>query len=99
MTRAELCSWRGSSSSTCSGQSNNYSKTIANYNGSASAWWLADAYGSNLAWLVDLYGNVDYYSLTKTYGVRPAVSIPASATIPLGCTGTSAETACVITLH
>jgi len=99
MTRAELCSWRGSSSSTCSGQTDNYSKTIANYNGSASLWWLADAYDSNYAWSVGNSGRVSDSFMTGTYGVRPAVSIPASATIPLGCTGTSAETACVITLH
>ena len=99
MTRAEVCSWRGSSSSTCSGTANNYSKTIANYNGSANNWWLADADDSNYAWLVSTYGNVGIGLMVNALGVRPAVSIPASATIPLGCTGTSAETACVITLH
>ena len=79
--------------------SSKLNKAIAYYNGSASGWWLSSTINSYEALYVRYNGDHGVSDMTSSDGVRPAVSIPASATIPLGCTGTSAETACVITLH
>ena len=53
------------------------------YNGSKRSWWLADAYTAADAWFMYNIGNIGnhYKGVTYVSGVRPAVSIPSTATI------------------
>ena len=53
------------------------------YNGSKRSWWLADAYTAADAWFIYDIGNIGkhYKGVTYVSGVRPAVSIPSTATI------------------
>ena len=55
-------------------------KRIANYNGSATNWWLRspNTDGTNDAWRVDTGGSGSSYSCTNTYGIRPALVLPSS---------------------
>ena len=55
-------------------------KRIANYNGSATYWWLRspDARGTGGAWLVYTNGSYGNGDCTGTYGVRPALVLPSS---------------------
>ena len=55
-------------------------KRIANYNGSATFWWLRSPntrYTSN-AWGVDADGSYGNYYCAGTYGIRPALVLPSS---------------------
>lgn len=58
-------------------------KRIANYNGSATYWWLRSPYAVNTDYVWDVYSNGDYdrghYS--TTYGVRPALVLPSTALV------------------
>jgi len=53
---------------------------IANYNGSATDWWLRSPLtnGTNLAWSVYTVGGCSYGNCTNTYGIRPALVLPSS---------------------
>jgi hypothetical protein len=53
---------------------------IANYNGSATYWWLRSPHtgNTNLAWHVLTNGLYDYSYCTYTYGIRPALVLPSS---------------------
>lgn len=53
---------------------------IANYNGSATLWWLRSPYTSNAssAWLVFADGSYGYSYCTNSYGIRPALVLPSS---------------------
>ena len=55
-------------------------KRIANYNGSATYWWLRSPYTvlTSYAWLVGTYGGYDGSYCTVTYGIRPALVLPSS---------------------
>ena len=55
-------------------------KRIANYNGSATLWWLRSPYTSNtnLAWLVYTGGSYGSLSCAGTCGIRPALVLPSS---------------------
>lgn len=55
-------------------------KRIANYNGSATDWWLrSPGTGSTgYAWSVYTNGGYDYYGCASTYGIRPALVLPSS---------------------
>ena len=55
-------------------------KRIANYNGSATFWWLRSPntrYTSN-AWYVLTDGSCNNDNCTNTYGIRPALVLPSS---------------------
>ncbi len=83
MTRAEVCTW-GGKTSTCDSTSSDETfknKVKANYQGSSTGWWLADAYYATGAWVVLGNGSVVSRGVTTSYGVRPVVSIQAGATI------------------
>ena len=82
MTHAEANSW-------CGPDSTPNSKCVAKYNGSAYGWWLADAISTSRAWYVYSNGNINYYIVTNSGGVRPAVDIPSGATMT--GSGTSAQ--------
>lgn len=68
-------------SSGTSSSANN--KRIANYNGSATGWWLRspDAGGTNYVWYVHSDGNYRVWSYSNTYGVRPALVLPSTALV------------------
>lgn len=55
-------------------------KRIANYNGSATNWWLRSPYTSytNCAWRVGTNGSCNSHHCSLTYGVRPALVLPSS---------------------
>ena len=55
-------------------------KRIANYNGSATYWWLRSPRTSYTvsAWLVYTNGSCNNYNCTSTYGIRPALVLPSS---------------------
>ena len=76
MTKAEAESW-GCPTTTGTG----ITKCIAKYNGSAYDWWLADAYRTSYAWLVSIIGRIFNADVSSSRGVRPAVSIPSTATM------------------
>ena len=64
------------------------------YNGNAVEWWLADIFNEFRVYLMNdhghLYGGDNYnYSVKAELGIRPAVSIPSTATIT--GSGTSTE--------
>lgn len=58
-------------------------KRIANYNGSATDWWLRspDAGGTNYVWNVGSDGSYRVWSYNFTYGVRPALILPSTALV------------------
>ncbi len=55
-------------------------KRIANYNGSATIWWLRSPYTNytNSAWRVYTNGSYSDGHCTNTYGIRPALVLPSS---------------------
>ena len=55
-------------------------KRIANYNGSATDWWLRSPYTyyTGDAWNVEADGSYDRNNCTLTYGIRPALVLPSS---------------------
>ncbi|MGN9096407.1 DUF6273 domain-containing protein [Flintibacter porci] len=55
-------------------------KRIANYNGSATGWWLRSPYTNYSvgAWLVDSNGNYYYSYCSNSYGIRPALVLPSN---------------------
>ena len=87
MTVSEVCSWVGESGSSC--VKKKYPKIIANYNGTASPWWLDDSFEYDAGYIVTYVGvpAVGYgwmgciCKYSDNNGVRPAVSIPNGATI------------------
>ena len=58
-------------------------KRIANYNGSATDWWLRSPYTSHTLNVWDVYSNGYYYYwyCNNTYGVRPALVLDPAATV------------------
>lgn len=58
-------------------------KRIANYNGSASYWWLRspDSYYSSNVWNVLSGGNYGNWNCSSTYGVRPALVLDSSLSV------------------
>lgn len=58
-------------------------KRIANYNGSATRWWLRSPYTFNAddVWLVDDTGDETFRSSDNTWGVRPALVLDSSALV------------------
>lgn len=58
-------------------------KRIANYNGSATDWWLRSPYTSNTdsVWLVYSGGNYRDWNYNHTYGVRPALVLDSSLSV------------------
>ena len=57
-------------------------KRIAKLNGSAASWWLRSPYtGGNDVWYVINSGNAGSYYATSSYGVRPALILPASTLV------------------
>lgn len=58
-------------------------KRIANYNGSATNWWLRspDTYGTNGVWIVSSNGRCNRWSYSDTCGVRPAFILPSTALV------------------
>ena len=55
-------------------------KRIANYNGSATGWWLRspDTGNTNNAWIVRTNGGYGSYNCANTCGIRPALVLPSS---------------------
>ena len=55
-------------------------KRIANYNGSATLWWLRspNTYYTNYAWGVNTDGSYYYSYCASAYGIRPALVLPSS---------------------
>ena len=68
-------------SSGTSSSANN--KRIANYNGSATGWWLRSPYTSSTSYVWDVYSNgyYDYWNCGNTYGVRPALVLDSSLSV------------------
>lgn len=68
-------------SSGSSSSANN--KRIANYNGSATHWWLRspDASGTYYVWCVGSNGNCGLWDCSRTYGVRPALVLDSSLSV------------------
>lgn len=58
-------------------------KRIANYNGTATYWWLRSPYAVNTDYVWDVYsnGNHDRGHYSTTYGVRPALILPSTALV------------------
>ena len=58
-------------------------KRIANYNGSATIWWLRspDASGTSYVWDVGSNGSYYVWDYSNTYGVRPALVLPSTALV------------------
>ena len=58
-------------------------KRIANYNGSATDWWLRspDTGNTSHAWNVSSGGSYNYGLHYRTYGVRPALVLDPAATV------------------
>lgn len=56
-------------------------KRIANYNGSATLWWLRSPYTgyTNYAWLVGSNGSYDSGVCSNSYGIRPALVLDSAA--------------------
>ena len=54
-------------------------KRIANYNGSATRWWLRspNTRSTSYVWLVNPGGNYDNWHYGNTFGVRPALVMPS----------------------
>ena len=55
-------------------------KRIANYNGSATLWWLRSPFTgyTDYAWRVNTDGSYGDGGCTSTYGIRPALVLPSS---------------------
>ena len=55
-------------------------KRIANYNGSATLWWLRSPYtgGTSRAWRVNADGSYNGNGCAGAYGIRPALVLPSS---------------------
>ncbi len=55
-------------------------KRIANYNGTATYWWLRSPYtnGTGGVWSVNTSGDYDYYNCSYSYGIRPALVLPST---------------------
>ena len=68
-------------SSGTSSSANN--KRIANYNGSATDWWLRSptTYNTDFVHYVNSDGNAAYWSCSYNYGVRPALILPSTALV------------------
>lgn len=68
-------------SSGISGSANN--KRIANYNGSATGWWLRSPYPNNTSnvWGVSSNGSYNNGDCNGAYGVRPALILPSTALV------------------
>ena len=68
-------------SSGTSSSANN--KRIANYNGSATSWWLRSpsTRSTNDVWGVGSNGNYDNWNCDNTVGVRPALVLPSTALV------------------
>lgn len=58
-------------------------KRIANYNGSATGWWLRSPYTSytDVVWGVYSYGICNYWYYIDAYGVRPALVLDSSLSV------------------
>ena len=58
-------------------------KRIANYNGSATDWWLRSPYNGSPSnvWGVNANGRHAYWYYGSTYGVRPALVLPSTALV------------------
>ena len=58
-------------------------KRIANYNGSATSWWLRSPFTLNSSdvWSVHSSGGCDYWVYYYTYGVRPALVLDSSLSV------------------
>lgn len=58
-------------------------KRIANYNGSATSWWLRspDTNNTNYVWYVYSDGNYGNWNYYNAYGVRPALILPSTALV------------------
>lgn len=58
-------------------------KRIANYDGSATRWWLRspDTGSTSRAWGVDSDGSYDYWFCNGAYGVRPGLILPSTITV------------------
>lgn len=58
-------------------------KRIANYNGSATSWWLRSPFTGNTSfvWNVNSSGSYDFWGSSRTYGVRPALVLPSTALV------------------
>ena len=56
-------------------------KRVANYNGSATFWWLRSprTSGTGSVWFVDSDGDYDNYDASSSYGIRPALILPKTA--------------------
>ena len=56
-------------------------KRVANYNGSATSWWLRSPYvylfASNGVWCVNSDGNHNYRYASSSQGIRPAIILPS----------------------
>lgn len=58
-------------------------KRIANYNDSATYWWLRSPYSgnTNYVWVVYSDGSCNYWFCSSTYGVRPALVLDSSLSV------------------
>ena len=58
-------------------------KRIANYNGSATGWWLRSPYtfSTGVVWDVNSNGSYNYWGYSSTYGVRPALVLDSSLSV------------------
>ena len=58
-------------------------KRIANYNGSATVWWLRspDTDNASRVWYIYSDGNCAHFYDYETYGVRPALILPSTALV------------------
>ena len=58
-------------------------KRIANYNGSATGWWLRSPFtnGTSYVWDVSSSGGYGSWSCSYTYGVRPALVLDSSLSV------------------
>ena len=68
-------------SSGASSAANN--KRIANYNGSATSWWLRspDTDNASRVWYIYSDGSCGHFYDYETYGVRPALVLPSTALV------------------
>lgn len=55
-------------------------KRVANYNGSATSWWLRSpsTYNANYVWLIYSGGDYDYGGASYLRGIRPAFILPGT---------------------
>ena len=83
MTKTEVGAWAECTNSQLDSMQCNNSKVIANYNNTATDWWLAEAFepNPNLGWRVVEIGMIAPATATDNDGVRPAADIPSTATM------------------